>query len=425
VRPQFQSNKLDATSDNFEEDDNESSTDLPETQVQDLQEEIIKVEVMEDDQPNDIDNGDYPDGNGGDDDVQPFPEPKPSKRGRYKRKPRKWLVVDSDFEEDDSDQDDFKPDGDEDDDNPYKKKSGSSRYSHDVVWTKVVTYYNIPLHKTTKTDKYKCSECDSILPNLRSRMRNHVIKFHTELFACPHCSKRFEAPSNLQKHVESCLNPKQVAASKTCEICGRPFLTLESIKKHRWTHYSEQEKEEAFNRGEKMPLNRARAFECDQDGCKAGFRNKVLLDEHLKTRHFQVETREEKEKQLCGVCGVTVINLRSHMANKHKPVEERKFECGVCKKRFIYQSQLTEHRKQTHESGGSNWTCQVCGKQVKSEQNLKRHELMHELVKPFGCHLCGKGFTKMKVLNEHIKKHEKEKTNAKKRKRKGVKLEAI
>ncbi|CAL8149202.1 unnamed protein product [Orchesella dallaii] len=340
----------------------------------------------------------------------PSPIAKAPKPHRKPKKKKKSLLLspesESEEEDDDDDNDDddeFIPDDDDDDDNGDQEDigEGSGRLSaHQVrqqMGRKTIYFHKVRLDLLGR-DKYKCSQCQSILPNRRNIIRAHVIREHTLLHACPHCFRGFDRASRLKQHIK-CTHDKKGSPQTECPICSRPFLRTDGVKTHIWTHYSKQDKAEAINRGDKVPYGHVKDYECTHANCNRVYKSSASLARHLSGTHGEGETGNQT--QLCGICGAAVKNLRTHMDIKHTAPEDKRFECGICKKRFAYNNHLIKHRKTAHVTE-KPWKCEICGRDFKLESHMKEHQLGHESIKPFECHLCGMGFTRKPVLNRHI-----------------------
>ncbi len=55
------------------------------------------------------------------------------------------------------------------------------------------------------------------------------------------------------------------------------------------------------------------------------------------------------------------------------------------------------------------YSCRVCGKQFKTRQVLKNHEVIHTGARPYGCDICGRTFNRSHVLKDHLRTHTGEK----------------
>ena len=82
-------------------------------------------------------------------------------------------------------------------------------------------------------------------------------------------------------------------------------------------------------------------------------------------------------------------------------------ECQVCKKSFLYQSQLTLHQR-TH-TGERPFHCDICDKGFIQLSDLRVHERIHTGEKPYSCDLCPKRFTHDSTLRAHKRTHTQEK----------------
>ncbi|CAL8149272.1 unnamed protein product [Orchesella dallaii] len=282
-----------------------------------------------------------------------------------------------------------------------KPKRGKVAKEKKVIDKSTITVHDCELYLLPEENKYKCSKCSSILPNLGRIYRYHVVKEHTDLYACPKCFKRFGKGSHLQRHMETIHPTLGVSPSSQhlCTICSRPFTRADSIKGHMWTHYSEQEKTEALARGEKAPFRVGKRFHCEVEGCERSFSTTTCLAHHLKQMHQ--EGNAEEDKILCGICGSTVLNLKKHMLVKHTAYQDRRFECGICKRKFVHSSGLKHHRKVAHEMV-KEWKCDLCDMEFKFEKSMQEHRLGHGAEKPFQCTLCGMSFTRLHVLRRHV-----------------------
>ncbi|XP_060996377.1 zinc finger and SCAN domain-containing protein 5B-like [Dama dama] len=83
------------------------------------------------------------------------------------------------------------------------------------------------------------------------------------------------------------------------------------------------------------------------------------------------------------------------------------FECRVCKKSFLYQSQLALHQR-TH-TRERPFHCDICDRRFIQPSDLRVHERIHTGEKPYGCDLCPKRFTHGSTLRAHRRTHTQEK----------------
>ncbi|XP_055373074.1 zinc finger protein 43-like [Condylostylus longicornis] len=202
-------------------------------------------------------------------------------------------------------------------------------------------------------------------------------KSTSKKLVCTYCERVFFIESAYQKHILI-----HETNSDKCELCGKRFRTLESLRNHIRRH-----------KGEKP-------FKCSK--CSAAFNDKINLKTHYIVKHTEglkvpcqyegcerifktVELRKRHERYihnsdrnyLCVQCGMrfkTTSKLNEHMKKRHLDYDDRPFECGFCKKKFIF------------------------------HQDLKNHVMTHTGEKPFKCELCSKAFIKKYELTKHLRK---------------------
>ena len=128
----------------------------------------------------------------------------------------------------------------------------------------------------------------------------------------------------------------------------------------------------------------------------------------------------------CTKVALTPNSLRLHMYCH----EDKRFQCEVCRKKFVYQSKLKQH-KRVHTTmkkyecfhGGCNkkyrhpqdlirhiqihqdklYECDFCDKKFVEKRLLKRHAVIHLKITPYKCEKCNKGFKHNNQLYRHKK----------------------
>uniref|UniRef100_A0A8C8RY66 C2H2-type domain-containing protein n=1 Tax=Pelusios castaneus TaxID=367368 RepID=A0A8C8RY66_9SAUR len=89
------------------------------------------------------------------------------------------------------------------------------------------------------------------------------------------------------------------------------------------------------------------------------------------------------------------------------PAPRRAHSCPVCRRTFLYLSDLERHR--ISHSEHKPHLCRVCGKAFKRASHLQRHRHIHTGERPFRCAICQKGFRESGELQRHQRVHTGEK----------------
>ncbi|ODM91032.1 putative zinc finger protein [Orchesella cincta] len=216
---------------------------------------------------------------------------------------------------------------------------------------------------------------------------------------CKFCYKKLSSPRNLKLHIMNLHTGVPPELTSTCSICSKPFPRRCSYKRHLWSHFSQQDKEEAISRGEKPPaqLNSTR-FQCEL--CPYSCGSPFAL-----TRHQETHASNPERLQLCPLCGVSVIRIKQHMRFVHENV--KKYSCTICKKGFKQPSLLKIHRESVH-SKEKKWKCELCPREFGFEVRLKEHLNSHLGIRPFPCSECSSAFTTKGMLKRHHKTYHEE-----------------
>ncbi|ODM89377.1 PR domain zinc finger protein 5 [Orchesella cincta] len=211
--------------------------------------------------------------------------------------------------------------------------------------------------------KYKCSKCGATSPRL-GMAKQHVTVKHTKTLKCDQCDMRFAVENSRKKHVER-VHTKDPSSACYCPICDCPFYALKNPPRcHIWTHFSEEDRQDALARGEKVPFGVDRTFQCEKCPSMAG-------------------------------------SLATHM--RHTPKQEDfRFVCTVCNRRFTQYTRLKLHKQSCHVVE-PQFKCEICARGFKLEKRLKEHRLgVHLNQKPFKCEQCPRAFMRNTILKRHV-----------------------
>ena len=137
----------------------------------------------------------------------------------------------------------------------------------------------------------------------------------------------------------------------------------------------------------KCHTKRSTEFPCSQ--CDKKFALKCQLDIHVKCAHLL-------DPSPCEVCGKIFDNpkkLKNHLRSMHsgKPVPKRNpdksdWTCPICSK--VVMAYAKTRHLQIHEE--PKYTCDICGKKIKTKHNFDHHMNTHMSVFNHRCEPCNK-----------------------------------
>ena len=233
---------------------------------------------------------------------------------------------------------------------------------------------HMKLQHSDGPDKLNCDICHKSIK--ATQLQAHKAKKHQHCI-CTFCNKFFEYKSHLLSHYSKehqvfCLNGERFA----CHICKKPQETLEELSAHL--------KEEHLL--------------CDEhpcSKCEISFPTKTSLAIHMLDLHGY------KEKDAAIMLGTIKVMEES------TAIDDRKFSCEVCLRKFSSEKSLIGHKKQFHEK--HDFKCDQCDFTTYENYRLKYHKLhRHEKGTRFPCDQCSYATNFRSTLNKHIKaQHEK------------------
>ncbi|CAL4123097.1 unnamed protein product [Meganyctiphanes norvegica] len=105
----------------------------------------------------------------------------------------------------------------------------------------------------------------------------------------------------------------------------------------------------------------------------------------------------------CNICSKSIFTKISHFEKHYLwHMEEKTYECGLCKKCFPSSASLKVHMK-LHTKQKS-YTCKLCSVEFTRESCLIRHQELHRKER-FKCYICCKMFNSESSLEFHMKLH--------------------
>jgi len=186
------------------------------------------------------------------------------------------------------------------------------------------------------------------------------------------------------------------------------------MKRHQWSHKSEEEKQEWINQGKPNPvgpeernkelLKSRQPHECTV--CGKRFLFPVYLRKHQETH----KDKSERESFVCEECGqicTTRAGLRFHTRGKHTPHLNlgRWKPCPIWPDaKFLSRTHLDTHMMR-HHGVEKKFICDKCGRRFPSTGSLKEHMQVHlvkEGERPFQCENCGVSYKHGRNLRRHV-----------------------
>lgn len=267
----------------------------------------------------------------------------------------------------------------------------------------------------------------------RNGLANHQMKFHGDnRFRCCGCGFSSLRLTELKAHSkdherEFILNGRATQGNKfSCKICFAQLGTVAQKRHHERFPYRKL-KSNKPQPPDEVTVSVLRCCGCPQifpsypelrahqqevhlpqrpqspdpgmlvecGGCYRQFRNKALLNRHL---------RQAAEKKLfsCGKCSVTRRSLKELMEHEATHKGGEAFICCGCREGFASKEELERHSKEVHaqrpkvyyydeDSTERPFECGVCFRRYKSARDLRGHQRFVYYEKVHVCELCGKG----------------------------------
>ncbi|KAG7171885.1 zinc finger protein 668-like [Homarus americanus] len=231
---------------------------------------------------------------------------------------------------------------------------------------------------------YVCDQCTDIRYREKAKLTQHLRRIHkVSVHQCQACDHEASSQRSLDQHI---ISNHPDSRFFECHICHKAFRT------HRYLHFAHIKR---CHFG--LPVK----YTCEK--CKKGFVDKSSFENH-KVIHSKAKNYT---CEFCGAMFYTSYTLKTHV-NTH--TQEKKYVCGDCGSAFLRFSNLIAHKKRLHSSDDLKLVCEICGKSMLTQRDLRRHQLAHHSKeRSFTCHQCPRSYTAKDSLRSHLRTHAGEK----------------
>ncbi|CAB3383250.1 Hypothetical predicted protein [Cloeon dipterum] len=236
--------------------------------------------------------------------------------------------------------------------------------------------------------EFFCDLCPGRKAYLKRRsMREHFQRRHLKLNVCQHCGRAHGSPAALLVHERLHTGERPYV----CEMCGRAYHNASSLNMHK----------HSYHRGDASRRAPQDRLVCQL--CQERFLTLEAVREHLESVHGVMRGDSARERGFeCEVCHkrfTALQTMRDHML-LHRG--ERPHECHICNKRFTTRSVRNKHVLVVHQGiDERRFACSACGKRFVNRHKLTVHERLHTGERPFTCEVCGKTYTNASRVKEH------------------------
>lgn len=318
------------------------------------------------------------------------------------------------------------------------------------------TLVQVQREKKTLTCKYpQCKETFDRLSALREHQKQHQIitasmarkQIHKKVIdrthfthACIHCDKRFQKPSQLERHTRIHTGERPFK----CKMCSKAFNQSGALKLHMPKHTKERPHKcdlclMTFSQRGNLRAHIARLhsispgeenkrFKCDY--CPCMFRKLGSMNSHVSRFHPKAETGlnvepykypQTSESNQCDSNNQTMDIPVNDPGGGSGDILSRAMEnSGVEEERIMSQNvheelpDLTDSVSGTTRQyqlkvcvrSGVKWhQCDYCSKEFRKPSDLIRHIRVHTHERPYACNQCNKRFAIKSTLTNHKKTH--------------------
>ncbi|XP_071555513.1 uncharacterized protein [Temnothorax nylanderi] len=265
---------------------------------------------------------------------------------------------------------------------------------------------------------------------------------------CPHCNEKFARRKHLDVHLFRAHGERVVRHPHLCDVCPKSFPKRALLNRHRAKHSyqggkvcsecgdmisadtDEKEHEEKYCKKRRFKCQQcSQTFSIEQTylshiqnhdnykcpRCDITFASKKKAHEHFKVVHSPKLSEQDSTNgpYFCADCRHTFAKkddyfrhlesaLHLNKVNRDVPIRAI-FSCAICSKRLITQRALDQHIRRIHK-GAKRFACNIygCTFQCARRTDLDRHKQLHVEERNIVCEHCGKTFTSVSILKDHV-----------------------
>ena len=276
-------------------------------------------------------------------------------------------------------------------------------YSEDFIWNYITLCEK---GEVKYNQKVKDEDFETFVENTRTELKVSN-KFNIEdESTCPHCLKWFSHPYACKKHIQT-FHAEQSKKKYNCEICQKKFKTKNGLKSHTINDHENKEPFQCLNCNQVYQNINELKRHCLLENHTypklkktTGKSSRSLLNQTCKEchkivggnmeKHMKKYHSEESRTWICSECGESfkrkdsllrherivhhLHNRQLKAVDKLYEVDNMTYKCPDCKTTFDNKDDAKDHIVQSQ----CNLKCDVCGKQFRLAQHLKRHKKSHD-----------------------------------------------
>ncbi|XP_055528895.1 zinc finger protein 761-like [Wyeomyia smithii] len=224
----------------------------------------------------------------------------------------------------------------------------------------------------------------------RKRRRKGSKPNDKKCFTCYICTTDFETLEQRDDHIATHIG----LVSPVCTFCNEELSTMRYLNMHlQRTHY---------RTGDRIPCE-----ECKQNGVTREFSSTLCLQNHVKKFHEGIIEVQER-KFVCSFCGKKFSRASGLRLHENTHTRAVLFKCRYCTT-FVGSSRGSLIRHERIHTAEKPYKCDECDARFTQSNGLTMHKkFRHTDERPFSCDLCvGKVSFKCKyTLRKHLQNHE-------------------